>query len=137
MLNFFHVQRASLREITRNNKHKNIYFSVVCLEFFVSLEKFSLNSRHHFCRRRAGNFDLCSALMVNEQWGFFSGRHHLWQGAYVYNGHFWNTWGLVTFTPNAERLTVKLSIPDFKVRRGSNTHPSTCKVVFKIKSSSI
>ena len=100
MLKFFHVQRASLREITRNNKHKNIYFSVVCFEFFVSLEKFSLNSRHHFCRRRAGNFDLCSALMVNEQWGFFSGRHHLWQGAYVYNGHFWNTWGLVTFTPN-------------------------------------
>ena len=40
MLKFFHVQRASLREITRNNKHKNIYFSVVCLEFFVSLENF-------------------------------------------------------------------------------------------------
>ena len=43
----------------------------VCL-FFVPLENFSLIWRHHHCRWRAANFDLCSALIVIEQWGCFS-----------------------------------------------------------------
>ena len=30
---------------------------------------------------------LCSALMVIEQWWFFSVPHLLWYAAYVYNGH--------------------------------------------------
>ena len=33
------------------------------------------------------NFDLCSALMAIEQWGFFSVPHLLWQGTFVYIGH--------------------------------------------------
>ena len=39
----------------------------VCLEFFVPLENFSLILRSHHYRRRAVNFDLCSALMATEQ----------------------------------------------------------------------
>ena len=72
-------------------------------------------------------FDLCSALMAIDQWGFFSVSHLLWHGAYVYNGHLR---GPVKLTPIAERLAVELSLPVFttKVCRGwdSNTQPSAC-----------
>ena len=51
-----------------------------------------------FFRWRAANFDLCSALMATEQWGFFCVPHLL---SSVYNGHLR---GLVTLTPNAVRL---------------------------------
>ena len=57
-------------------------------------------------RGRAANFDLCSALMVIEQWGFFSVPHLLWHWAFVYNGlrrH-------MTLAPFAERLSVELSL---------------------------
>ena len=48
------------------------------------------------------NFDLIySALMANEQWGFFIVPHLLWHGPTLYNGHFR---GLVTLTPVAEDL---------------------------------
>ena len=61
--------------------------SICCLGFFVSLENFSLIWRCYHCRRSAANFDLCSALMAIEQWGFLSVPHLLWYGASVYNGH--------------------------------------------------
>ena len=59
----------------------------VCLKLFVQLENFSLIWRRHHCWWRAANFDLCSALMAIEQWGFFSVPHLLWHGTSVYNGH--------------------------------------------------
>ena len=65
------------------------------LEFIVPLENFSLIWRRHHCRWRAANFDLCSALMALEQWGFLSMPHLLWYGPTVYNGHLW---GPVTLT---------------------------------------
>ena len=49
----------------------------VCLGFIVPLENFSLTWRRHHCRWRAANFDLCSAPMPIEQWGFFSVPHLL------------------------------------------------------------
>ena len=52
----------------------------VCLVFFVPLENFSLIERRHHDRWRAANFDIRSALMVTEQWGFFSVPHLLWIG---------------------------------------------------------
>ena len=55
--------------------------------FGVPLENFSVTWRRHHCRWRAANFDLCSALMAIEQWGFFSVLHLLWHGASVYDGH--------------------------------------------------
>ena len=69
-----------------------IIFHWICLfclylKFIVPLENFSLIWRRHHCRRRAANFDLCSALMTIEQWGFFSVPHLLWHGASVYNGN--------------------------------------------------
>ena len=99
-----------------------ILFSFVW--FVVPLENFSLIWRHHHCHRRAANFDLCSTLMANEQWWFFSVPHRLWRGASVYNGHLL---GPVTLTPFA----VELLLPLFstKVCRGwdSNTQPSACE----------
>ena len=53
-------------------------FWFACVEVFVPLENFSLIWRRHHCRWRAANFDLCSALVVIEQWGFFSVSHLLW-----------------------------------------------------------
>ena len=47
----------------------------VHLKFIVPLENFSL-----ICRWRAANFDLCSALMAIELWGFFNVPHLLWHG---------------------------------------------------------
>ena len=43
-------------------------------------------TRYH-CRWKAANFDLCSALMAIEQWGFLCVAKLLWHGASVYNGH--------------------------------------------------
>ena len=77
---------------------------------------------------RAANFDLCSALMVVEQWGFFSVPHLLWHEASVYNGHLR---GPLTLTPIAERLTVELKIPILTTYVcsdwDSNTQPSACR----------
>ena len=99
----------------------------VCLGVFVPLENFSVIWRRHHCRWRAANFDLCSAHMAIEQWGFFRVPHLLWHGASVYNGHLR---GPVTLTPIAERLAVELSLPVFTTLncRGwvSNTQPSAC-----------
>ena len=55
--------------------------------YFVPLEKFSLISSLYQCWWKAANFDLCSALMAIEQWGFYCVPHLLWHGASVYNGH--------------------------------------------------
>ena len=82
----------------------------VCLEFIVPLEIFSLIWRRHHCRWRAVNFDLRSALMAIEQWGFSNVPHLLRHGPTVYNGH---RRGPVTLTPVAERLAVELSLPVF------------------------
>ena len=65
--------------------------------------------RHHY-RWRPANFDLCSALMAIEQWGFFNVPHLLWHGPTVYNGHLRGT---VTLTSVTERLVVELSLPVF------------------------
>ena len=50
------------------------------LSVFVPLENFSLMWRRHHYRWRAAHFDLYSALMAIEQWGFFSVPHLLWHG---------------------------------------------------------
>ena len=55
--------------------------------FFRSTREFLYIWRRHHYWWRAANFDICSALMAIEQWGFFSVPHLLWQGASVCNGH--------------------------------------------------
>ena len=93
----------------------------VCLWFFVPLDNFTLIlKRHHFLWRVA-NFDLWSAIMAIEQWGYFSVPRQLWHGASVYNGHLR---GPVTLTPIAERLSVKpvltrlrFELPNFPPRK--------------------
>ena len=62
----------------------------------------------HRCQLKTANFDLCSALMAIEQWGFFSVPHLLWHQVFFYNGHLR---GPVTLTPIAERMAVELSLP--------------------------
>ena len=72
-----------LQSFTRNGvvfisvKYSRVFVLFVCLGF--------LWKRHHY-RWRIANFDLCSALIAIEQWGFFSVPHLLWQGASVYHG---------------------------------------------------
>ena len=104
---------------------------VFCLfvwSFFVPLENLSLMWRCHDCQWRAANFDLCSALMAIEQWGFFCVPHLLWHGESVYNGHLR---GPVSLTPTAERSAVELSLPVLttQVCRGSDSYiqPSACE----------
>ena len=65
---------------------------------FFPFGNFLLIWKRQHCQWRAANFDLCSALMAIEQWGFFNVPHLLW---HVYNGHLR---GPVTLTPIAERL---------------------------------
>ena len=98
----------------------------LCLGFFVPLENFSLIWRRHHYRWKAANFDLCSALMAIEQWGFFSVPHLLWHGASVYNGHFQ---GPLTLTPVSERSAVELSLPIFTtwVCRTPNLPLAACR----------
>ena len=86
-------------------QHLSAWF--VCLGFIVQIENFSLIWRRHHYRWRAANFDLCSALMAIEQWGFLSVPHLLWHGAFIYIGHLR---GPVTLTHVAERLAVELSL---------------------------
>ena len=95
----------------------------VCVEFIVPLENFSLIWRRHHCRWRAASFDLWSALMVIEQWGFLLTCHtYCDTGLPFYNGHLR---GSVTLTPVAERLAVELSLPDFttQVCRDRRSNP--------------
>ena len=81
--------------------------------FFVPLENLLLIWRRHHNRWRAANFDLCSALMGIEQWGFFSVPHLMWHGTSVSNGHLL---GPLTLVPIAERLAVELSLLFLRLR---------------------
>ena len=76
----------------------------------------------YYCRWRALYFDLCSALVAIEQWGFFRVPLLLWHGALFYNGHIQ---GPVTLTPVAERLASELSLPvyDLGLSRLGFEHP--------------
>ena len=47
----------------------------VCMGFFVPLQNISLIWRNHLYCWKAANFDLCSALMAIEQWGFILACH--------------------------------------------------------------
>ena len=76
----------------------------VCSGVFVP--SFSPMWRRHHYRWRTTNFDLYSALMAIEQWGFFN-VPHLLHGASVYNGHLRRPVGL---TPVVERLALELSL---------------------------
>ena len=61
--------------------------------------------RHHYLWSTA-NFDLCSALIDIEQWGFFSVPHLLWHGSSDYNFYLR---GPVKFKPITKRLAVERS----------------------------
>ena len=62
-----------------------VFVLFACLGFIVPLENFALIWRCHHYRWRAANFDLCSALMAIDQWGFFSVPHLLRHRVSVYN----------------------------------------------------
>ena len=67
--------------------HTCLFVCFVCLGFIVPLENFSVIWRRSQYRWRAANFDLCSALIAIEQWGFFRAPRLLWHGVPFYNGH--------------------------------------------------
>ena len=95
---------------------------MICL--FVRLGVFvPLIWRRHHYRWRIANFDLCSALMVIEQWGFFSVPHPLWLGAtyiMVISEDPWHS------HLHLERLAVELSLPvyDLGLSRLGFEHPT-------------
>ena len=62
---------------------------LVCVFFYSHLRIFHSYGDITITSERAANFDLCSALMAIEQWGFSSMPHLLWYGTSVYNGHLW------------------------------------------------
>ena len=80
---------------------------IVCF-FCPTREFFTQRKKSPLPRWNAANFDLWSALMAIEQWGFFSAPHLLWHGTSVNNGHLREP---VTLTPASERLAVELSLP--------------------------
>ena len=53
---------------------------VVCLGFYFPLKNCLLIWIRHHYRWRALNFELCSALLVINKWGFCIVQHLLWQG---------------------------------------------------------
>ena len=110
----------------RNLKHLCLW-SFVLFGFFYPTWEISLIWRCHHCQWRAANFDLCSALMAIEQWGFFNMPNILWHKAFVYNSHLRDP---VTLTPIADRLAVELSLPVFTTKIccswDLNTQPSAC-----------
>ena len=85
----------------------------VCVWFFVPLKNFLLTWRRHHCWWGAANFDLRSALIAIEQWGFFCVPHLLWHETSVYNGQFR---GSVTLISIAKHLAVELSLPVLRLR---------------------
>ena len=71
-----------------------------CLLFSIPLENCSLIWRCHHYWWRATSFDLYSALMAIEQWGFFSVSHLLWHGTSFHNCHLLE---LMTLAPACSR----------------------------------
>ena len=108
----------------------NLLQMAICLfvyfGLFVPLENLLLIWRSHHYRWSATNFDLCSALMPIEQWGFFSMPHLLWHGASIYNGHHR---GPVTLNqlPSVEQVSCHyLFLRLMSVAWDSNTQSSAC-----------
>ena len=96
---------------------------IVCLfEIFTSQSRIFTHLEISSLLARDANFDLFSALMTVEQWGFYIVLHILWHGSSVYNGHLR---GPVTLSLIAERLAVELSLPVFTTfrLRGERSNP--------------
>ena len=65
----------------QNHVHRRGIDWRICLfGVFVTLQNNSLIWTRHLCRWMSANFDLYSALMAIDQWGFFSVSHLLWYG---------------------------------------------------------
>ena len=60
-----------------NFKEKYVLIFFVCLGFIIPLDNFSHIWKIHHCRWRVAIFDLCLALMIIEQLGFFIVPHLL------------------------------------------------------------
>ena len=90
-------------------KKKGLHLNMLYLCLFVCLfgvfrhfDNFPpLWRRYHYHWRAANYFDLYSASIATEQWGFFNVTHLLWRGSNLYNCQFR---GPVTLSPIAERL---------------------------------
>ena len=114
---------SQLRIQPRKNKSKSYNYNCrfVCLFVYRPTRKCSLIWRRLHYRWSAENFDLCSALMAIEKWGFFSVPHLLWHWASVYNCHLRR---IVTLTPTAERLAMMLTVPVLGLSRLGFEHPT-------------
>ena len=103
----------------KKSSNKNIIFWISFKLLFLSL----LWRRHHY-RWRAANFDLCSAHIAFEKWGFFSVPHLLWHGESISTGH---PRGPVTLIPIAKRFfgwAVTICFNDLGLSRLGFEHPT-------------
>ena len=73
----------SLRNANQHPGLRTIQHICLFVLIFVQLENFTLIWRHHHYRWRAANYDLCSALMAVEQWGFFGVLFKSWNENYM------------------------------------------------------
>ena len=119
------------------SEHYHVFLCFVCMFLWgLSIHSRLLTHiwrRHHY-RWRAANFDLCSALMAIEQWGFLSVPHLLWYGTSVYDGHL-RARGPMTPKSLAERLAVELWLPFLRLRSMVTTRflPKTSKTFYSIR----
>ena len=117
-------------EVDWCNRQYICSFLIVQKKMFVSFWVTSLSRIFHpygdVTKWRVANYDLYSALMAIEQWGFLSVPHLLWHRASVCNGHLR---GSMTLTPIAEPLAMELSLPvfnDLSQSRLGFKHPTFC-----------
>ena len=99
------------------------FFFVVFLEYFQNL---SLIWRRHHYRWRAINFDLYSAVMAIDQWGFLTCHTYCDTDQPFYYGHLR---GPVTLTPVVERLAVEHNHYPVVAFDGRVSHSSACAFI--------
>ena len=115
---------ANFNQSCQNSSLGLFVYLFVCLWFYIQIENFSFISKSHHYWLRAENFDLCSALMTIEQWGFFSVPHILWHGASVYSDNFWGLYDTHICCQAFDSRTVTTCFYDLGLSRLGFQHPS-------------
>ena len=109
-----------------HKKKKEMFGCFLFVCFFVPLENVSLICRRYHCRWRAAYFELRSALMASEQWGFFNVPYLLWHGASIYNGHLRRSVDTHTYCQAFSRRAVNTCFYDLGMSLLGFEHPTFC-----------
>ena len=114
------VEIIDLSTVGIEKRSFHIPFSLICLfvcsGIIIPLEICSLIWRRHTYRWRTAHFDLCSAVRVIEQWGFFTVPHLLWHGASVLKWSSPQTFGTHTYCRAFSSVAVTTSYYMYDLR---------------------